>query len=517
MVYDSGSKLLKCAIADEMGKIIALESWEKEVIRSEDGFQREWNYINFWDKLIELTKLTIKNSKIEARDITLITASSIRPSCVFTDDDNNAVYIGASFELRGIDYAEDIDEEFEERTGKSFYERSGHFPSLLFPPARYKFFQEESKNDNRITRITQYLPEDSWILVKFGGESHTNIASAAESGFLDLETKLWHPAWEDILDLPEYFLPWPVLPGEIIGTVKEQFQKELGLSSETQLVAGFPDTHAALLGCQCVEKGSIGAVLGTTTPVQAITDKLFIDPNEKTWSGVFACKGLFDNYYLETNTGVTGQILKWAANLFYSEENSTLKQRFQKLDEALNRYDQFEAKSSPEQIQEKTIFSLLGPQPLAGNQAAITPGIFHFQSPGGVEEANLNRDSFIASIFDNIQFAVSRNIEIATEYTDLTNPSIAVVGGITRNRTFLQRFSDLFQKPITTSSSFETTIQGLLVLCDIADGKIRSIQDLKDNNRELNLFKIIEPRASMKQKMRTRYQTWQRLFKQFNN
>ena len=517
MVYDSGSKLLKCAIADESGNIIALESWEKEVIRSEDGFQREWNYRNFWEKLVNLTKLTIKNSKIEARDITLITASSIRPSCVFTDDDNNAVYIGASFELRGIDYAEDIDDEFEQRTGKSFYESSGHSPTLLFPPARYKFFQEESKKDDRITRITQYLPEDSWILVKFGGEIHTNISSAGESGFLDLETKLWHPAWEDILDLPEYFLPWPVLTGEIIGTVKEELQKELGLSSETQLVAGFPDTHAALLGCQTVEKGSIGAVLGTTTPVQAITDKLYIDPNEKTWSGVFACKNLMNNYYLETNTGITGQVLKWAANLFYSDKESTLKQRFQKLDNALERYDQFEMKSSPEQIAEKTVYSLLGPQSLANNQAAITPGIFQFQSPGGVEESNLCKESFIAAVFDNIQFAVSRNIEIATEYTNLINPSIAIVGGITRNSTLLQRFADLFQQPIISSLSYESTIQGLLVLCDVADGKVSSIEDLKDNNRKFNRFKIIEPRESMKQKILTKYKTWQRLYKQFND
>ena len=72
MVYDSGSKVLKCAIADEMGKILALETWNKELIQSEDGYQREWNHRNYWEKLIELTNFTIKSSNINPNDIRFI-------------------------------------------------------------------------------------------------------------------------------------------------------------------------------------------------------------------------------------------------------------------------------------------------------------------------------------------------------------------------------------------------------------------------------------------------------------
>ncbi len=514
MVYDSGSKSLKCAIADDIGNIIALESWEKEVIRSEDGFYREWNSKNFWDKVIELSKYTIKSAKIRPQDIKYITASSIRPSCVFTDEDNNAIYIGSSFELRGIDYAEEIEESFQELAGKSLYESTGHFPSLLMNPARYKYFQEEREKDDRIERIVQYLPMDSWILVKLGGEIHTNIVSAGESGFFDLETKFWHPIWDDILDLPEFFFPWPVLPGEIIGTVSEKYQKELGLNSETNLVAGMSDTQAALLGCGCVEEGSIGAVLGSTTPVQAITNQLIIDPSEKTWSGLFACKHLCNHYYLETNTGLTGQILKWAANLFYSDEELTLEKRYQRLDQAFKRYDQYEMEATVEQIRESSVYALLGPVPLSPSQTGTTPGLFQFQSPGGVEETIHNKDAFIAAVFDNIQFAITQNIEIAVKLSNISEPSYAIMGGIARNSILTQRFSDLLQKSIITSNNYEATIQGLLVLCQIASGNIRSIEDLKSQNQNL---KTVDPREPMKQKLNIRYQTWQKMFKEFNS
>ena len=515
MVYDSGSKLMKCAIADEMSNLIALESMERETFQSEDGFQREWNPRNYWDKIVELTKITIKKAKINPKEIKYITASSIRPSAVLTDGDNNALYIGAQFDLRGIDYADEVDDEFEERTGKTFYEITGHHPSLMFIPARYRYFKEESDKSDIFDRMTQYLPEDSWILVKFGGESHANLCSAAESGLFDLESKSWHPAWEDILNLPDYFLPWPVLPGEVIGTVSDEINEILGLSTETKLVAGIPDTQAALLGSQCVENGSIGAVLGSTTPVQIITDQLYLGPNEQTWSGLFACKNLCNCYYLEANTGITGQLLKWTANLFYGKEANTLKQRFQKLDHAFEEYDRFELNASAEEISNNLVFSLLGPAPLASSQTATTPGIFHFQNPGGVEEASLNTDAFVAAVFDNIQFAITKNIEFAKEFTKNNSPTYAVVGGITRNSVLIQRFADLLQNPVVTSKSFETSIQGMLVLCDVAAKQITSIDDLKRRNQTLQLLNTIEPRETMKQKMMTRYKTWQNLFDQY--
>ncbi len=515
LVYDTGSKLVKCVIADDLGHIMALESWKPEVIESPDGFQREWNYRTYWDNLIELTKNTITIAKINPKDIKYITSSSIRPSCVFTDENNDTLYIGASFELRGIDYADEVEEDFYNRAGKTIYESSGHFPSLLLPPTRYKYFQEEIKTDDRIKQITQYVPQDSWILIKLGGEVHANIVSAGESGFLDLETKLWHPAWKDIFNLPEYFFPWPVLPGEIIGTVSEQYQEKLGLNSEAKLIAGLPDTQAALLGSGCIEKGSIGAVLGTTTPVQMVTDNLIISSEETTWSGLMTAKNLFDKYYIEASTGLTGQLLIWAAKLFFSDNNLSLKQKFKELDNAYQRYDQFEAQATQEQIRETSVYAFLGPSPLASTQMGITPGLFHFQSPGGVEEITSNKESFIAAVFDNIQFAIMGNIEFLKNKMNSIDHSISIMGGITRNPVLLQRFSDLLGTSISTSRSFETTIEGMLVLCDIAAGNIQSLGDFKKRVQNQQELDKIHPRNGMKQKLSVRYTEWQRLFKQY--
>jgi len=106
MVFDCGNKRIKCSIADEHCKIVCMESIEPEVIISDDGFGRTWNYKTYWIQLLALAERTIKIAGISPRDIQYISASSIRPSCVFTDENNNALYIGSSFDVRGIDLAE---------------------------------------------------------------------------------------------------------------------------------------------------------------------------------------------------------------------------------------------------------------------------------------------------------------------------------------------------------------------------------------------------------------------------
>ncbi len=46
MVFDSGSKAFKCAIADADHQILAIETLNPEVIQSEDGFERIFNRVN---------------------------------------------------------------------------------------------------------------------------------------------------------------------------------------------------------------------------------------------------------------------------------------------------------------------------------------------------------------------------------------------------------------------------------------------------------------------------------------
>ena len=99
LVFDAGSTLLKCAVADENNSIIAIESINPKVIHAEDGFGRSWEASSYWKNLLQLAEKTIKKASIDPLKIRYMTSSTIRPSCVFTDENFNPLYIGSSFDV----------------------------------------------------------------------------------------------------------------------------------------------------------------------------------------------------------------------------------------------------------------------------------------------------------------------------------------------------------------------------------------------------------------------------------
>ena len=513
MVFDAGSKALKCAIANDNNQIVAIESIFPNLVKSDDGFGRTWESNKYWNELLLLAENTIKNAKINPQEIRFITSTSIRPSCVFCDTDFNPLYIGASFDLQGIEYGDEIEDKFVELSGKSLYQKTGHFPNLYMPPARFEWLRNNLQTiDNK--EIAHYFPVDSWILVKLGGEIHTNYTSAMESGFFDLENRFWLEEWYSIFDIDDSFFPYPVLSGEIIGNVSKTIQTKLNLHPDTEIVAGLPDTQAALLAANSITPGSIGVVLGSTTPVQAVSDRLSLDSEEHTWASGILIKNLCNNYIAEASTGITGQIIKWAIHVFYSDQRGEFSEPSQEqYDKFRKKYQQFdvsEQQETEENITSHGVFANLGPLPLATTSTVRLAGEFYFPSPSGVDEFYINQNQLIGAVFDNIMFAVSKNIEYVKEIAGLEQYSLSVLGGISRYTLLCQRISDLMNKPVTYLTNHEASIQGSLILCDVASGKIKNSSDLENEISRNNNLRKIEPRSSMTSKLQKKYEKWLR-------
>ena len=153
---------------------------------------------------------------------------------------------------------------------------------------------------------------------------------------------------------------------------------------------------------------------------------------------------------------------------------------------------------------------------MASSSTAILPGQFIFPTPGSVEEIETPLTSFVGALYDNIEFGLANNIEIVRNWLKITQPKYVITGGITRNLTLNQRFADLFQKPVWIASNPESTIQGLLLLCDIAEGKIQSTADIQKVIESEQILTEYTPRPDMGEKLHTKYQNWQKLFKKYS-
>ena len=511
MVFDAGSKALKCAIANENNEIIAIDSIIPKIITSEDGFGRTWESINYWENILFLTESTIKKAEIDPQKIRYITSTSIRPSSIFCDADFYPLYISASFDIRGIDYGDEIEEKLVELTGKNLYQHTGHFPNLLMIPGRFEWLRNNPQAISN-KEIVHYLPIDSWLLVKFGGEFHTNITSAIESGFFDIKDKHWIDEWHSIFEVDDTFFPPRVLSGEIIGNVSKSVQERLNLHPDTEIIAGIPDTQAALIAANSITPGNISAVLGTTTPIQTIIEELQFDPEERFWIGGISIKNICNYYLAELSTGLTGHLIRWASHLFYfdhlPESDEPTVEQYKNLEKRFEVFDKTEQEQSEENIVSHSVYGNLGPLPLATTSSESLKGEFYFPSPGGVEEHFINQNQLIGAVFDNITFAVSRNIECLRDFASFNQYFVSVLGGLSRYKLLCQRISDTLNYPVKYIDNYEASLQGLLFLCDVASGEVRNLTDMQEKILSQNYIYTLEPRTSMTGKLNQKYKKW---------
>lgn len=511
MVFDVGSQAVKCAIADESNNLVSIESFVPKAISIADGFGRIRDPATYWDNILKLAETSIKKAKINPGDIRYITSTAIRPSVVFTDEDFNAVYIGASFDILGMDYGDEIEEKYMELNDVTLYQRTGHFPNFYMVPARLEWLRHNPEAIGS-KKIAHYLPVDSWILVKLGGEFHTNKTSAMESGLFDVEKEMWMDEWYTIFNLDDNFFPPHVLSGEVIGHVSETIHDKLKLDCDAEIIAGLPDTQAALLASNSITPGDIGIVLGTTTPVQAVTEKFLIDPDMHTWSSGIFIKNLCKNYILEASTGITGQLVNWVARLFDSDQMENLakptEDQYNVIKTRYKKFDEIEQTTPEDNFTTQAVYASLGPMPLATTHTDRMAGEFYFPSPSGVEESYLHQNQLIGAVFDNIMFAVSKNIEYAKRVASFDDISLSISGGISRFNLLCQRTSDLINRPLLHLKKPEASIYGLLFLCDIARGKIKNKDDLNKRILENDKLHKIEPRTSMTKKLQMKYERW---------
>ncbi|MEX2681700.1 MAG: FGGY family carbohydrate kinase [Candidatus Sigynarchaeota archaeon] len=503
LAFDIGSKNVKCAVGNDNDDVVAMESIRPAVLCSEDGFSRCHDPSTYWNDIIELTRRTIAKARIPPSEIKYITSSSIRPSCAFVDASGNLIYIGSSFDLRGINSADTVEAAFEKKSGKSFFKATGHFPLLMYPPARYAWYKENEPD--AFKRIAKYMPVDSWLLGKFGAEDHANIASAAESGFYDIVERDWGAEWADILRLPPDFFPPVVESGEIVGDASQEARKAIGLPQDAAIVSGMPDTQAALVGAGAIDELDAAIVVGSTTPIQMLKRDLFFDEKARVWTTMLNLKHVVDTYVVEASTGITGQIISWLAGLLFNKDGVFEKDQLATIDEE---YALFDADEMARPSNSKDVLAFLGPDVLASSSSTIIPGVFVFPTPGTVDETLLARRQLIAAAFENIQFAAFNNVDLLGHIIGHGATRTFLLGGMTRSATFCQRFADLAKHPVLSTVEKEATLSGLFHACSIAAGDIKSSTDLKKKIESQDRVVTISPRKATAEVLQGRYSKW---------
>ncbi|MFX1286981.1 MAG: FGGY-family carbohydrate kinase, partial [Promethearchaeota archaeon] len=462
LVIDISTNSIKVALVSEDLKLVHFNSQKIKVINEDiDGFAKSFEMDDLWNKLINGVNQVLYKIKDQNTKILGISTCAQRMASVFLDGKGNIVYGGPNIDIRGIDSAYLIDDEFSE---KDLFQITGHSPSLLFCLARLLWFKEE--NEETYAKISKVLTLDDWLIYRLTGIYVSDFSSAAESQILDIKKRKWSSEIIQTFDFdPDYF-PDIVESGTIVGELKPELVKKFGINQiNIPVVKSGGDTQANLLGMGAIEEGDIGISLGTTAPVHLVVNKPIIDPSSNYWT---SCHCIKDKWLLEGNAGNTGASYNWFKQCFLS--NSKYNPDF-----LINTYLK---KSPPGAL---STYAYLGPEDMnIKNQTSIKRGVFAFQPPMMISEVLPKIEDFARSVLENVAFGIFENYVALKNFVDLDIRTFCA-GGMAKSEEFIKLLANVLNSeisiPIAKDSAFIGVAMNILKALDIYSDYKAMIKD----------------------------------------
>lgn len=107
------------------------------------------------------------------------------------------------------------------------------------------------------------LPKD-YISYMLSGSFCTDYSDASGMLLLDVKNKKWSQEMIEICSISEDMLPKLYESYEVVGNLKPELAKELGLNEDIKIIAGAGDNAAAAIGTATVGEGACNISLGTS-------------------------------------------------------------------------------------------------------------------------------------------------------------------------------------------------------------------------------------------------------------
>ncbi len=124
-------------------------------------------------------------------------------------------------------------------------------------------------------RATFALHQADWVSNRLTGVyGHSDYHNSLKLGY-DPAGERW-PQWFKALGVPPALLPKVHTPGAVIGTVSAELAQELGLPTQTEVVAGTTDGVAAFLAAGASKPGHGVTVLGSTLVLKLLSEQRVI-------------------------------------------------------------------------------------------------------------------------------------------------------------------------------------------------------------------------------------------------
>ena len=441
LAVDLGSSRLRCIVTDARGNIVGQASSEVAPTAPADlaPLGRELSADTLWTVLGRLVRRSMREAGIRGADVAAASATSQREGIVLLDGEGRELYAGPNTDLRAFMEGQSIDEEHQDKV----YNTTGHLPSFLFAPAKLQW--HKNNRPGLLERVRHVLSLDSWIAYRLCGVPAVERSSAAEIGLLNVADGEWATDLLSLLKLPTDILPPLTESGQVLGQVSTEAAAATGLSRQTRVVAGGPDTQCGLLGMGVTEPGQVGVVAGWSAPVQAVTDRLYLDDAMRTWSGRHL---MGDRWVMESSATEAGGAYRWAATNLA-------------VDGSEDRYAAIDRLARNAPPGSNAALAFLGPR--TANMANVGPRWGGLLFPLLSDALPIGNADLFRATLENLSFAIKSNLAQIEKITGVAPSGVSFGGGMAKSRTLTRILANVLDCPLLLARSPEVTGLGAAI------------------------------------------------------
>ena len=319
LVFDVGTGSGRCLIFDHEGRELAEahREWTPRTIPQYPG-SRDFDTAESWALLGECVREAIKKAGVEARDITGVTATSMREGFVLYDDEGKELWACPNTDARAGEEGREL---IEQGVGEQVFQEGGDWFAIHAMPRLVWIRKKQPEIFKKARHLTML---GDWVVYRLTGEYTTTPSLGSSSGLFSLKDRTWSSKSIEICGLDRDVFPPVVESGTLVGEVSDTAARETGLCAGTPVYTSGGDTQLALLGVGTVEPYQYTIVGGSFWQTTMITPYPLIDPKIRLRTHSHVLPG----FCMTEGFGfLHGLAVRWFRDAFCHEEKKEAERR----------------------------------------------------------------------------------------------------------------------------------------------------------------------------------------------
>lgn len=461
---------------------VAGRPWSFAIAPETGGLGSDVDLDRTWSVLVEATREVIERAGASPDAIVGVAATAMRLGNVVIDAAGAPILAVPNRDARaagpgillGIHH------------GEALQRVMGRWPYPIHAAARLQWLAQNRPGD--LERADALLSLSDWIALQLCGERACDPSQAAETLLFELAPRAWSTHWTRELGIDAGLLPQIVESGTLLGTLRDDAARALGLRPGVPVAMGGADSQCAILGAGGRRPGTAAVIGGTTAPVQAIVDHAVIDPEVRTWGSQHLVPGRF---IVESNAGPTGEVLEWMARVLHGlapDPVATL------LDAAAG-----------VEIGSLGFLSCLGVEVMNDRQMGLPLGhmtLSHLSTGRAKQPGH----AVSRALVEGMACGLRANLAQVEARTGPSEGPLLLAGGLSRSRFFAGVLAGLVGRPVRRTTEPSTSGVGAALCAAVAAKRFSSLDEAAASRDAF--AEIVEPVQSESEPYSATFERW---------